>query len=150
MRRLLILLFAQAMAFVSAVLGQTENPASCPSVSVIGPAGISLPGETIYFHAAIDPNRGSYKRLHWTVSDGTIISGQNTLRLGVRMPKRPPVTATILVEGLPKECPDSALDRYDFAIDPGSILIDQFGPRPRANIQMRLNKLFRELQKSPE
>jgi hypothetical protein len=121
----------------------------CPTISVTGPAGIAMPGTTVYFRAAIDGDSISYTRLRWTVSDGTILSGQNALTLGVRMPKLPPVTATILVAGLPKDCWNSASDRYDFAVDPGPILIDEFGWLANDAIRRRLNKFVAELQENP-
>ncbi len=47
--RKLIILFALGMALVSAVIGQTEIPAKCPTISVVGPAGIKQPGDFMVF-----------------------------------------------------------------------------------------------------
>lgn len=123
-----------------------DTQTKCPTISVIGPSGISMPGETIYFRAAIDAEAGSFKAFRWTVSDGVIVSGRNTLKLGVRMPKRPPVIATILLEGLPKECSNSGSGRYDFVIDPGPILTHEFGSLTNSALRKRLDSLFAELR----
>jgi hypothetical protein len=121
----------------------------CPTISVTAPAGISVPGEIIYFNATISASPDSYTNLTWSVSDGEIITGQNTPTLGVRMPKMPPVRAKVNIRGLAKDCPDSASEVYDFAVDPGP---ENLGEVPIAALTIKrllLNKIKKAMAAHP-
>jgi len=60
-----------------------------------------------------------------------IVSGQNTLFLGLRLPKDywgESVTASLEVRGLPEGCANTASETFAEAIDPGPELLDEFSP----------------------
>ncbi|MFZ1700179.1 MAG: Ig-like domain-containing protein [Pyrinomonadaceae bacterium] len=90
--------------------------ASCPTISVTGPAGIVAAGETTTFVATVDPSRPDLA-YEWTISNGSIASGQGSTVLKVRMPEAPPVTATVRVHNLPAGCISSASGKTGFVID---------------------------------
>lgn len=82
---------------VAASLGIRSQDKDIPfSISVIGPAGVTLGGEPLTFTANISgeiPYEFSYL---WSVSEGEIISGQGTPAISVRTPKEGgSVTATL-------------------------------------------------------
>ena len=93
---LVILLFAPG------VFGQ-----ECPIVSVTCPD--SSDGDSIIFHAAVtgNPDKATYR---WTVSTGTITAGQGSPSITVSGPgfEGQTLTATVEVEGIPKECASTA------------------------------------------
>lgn len=96
---LLLLSFLLAALSLSAQV----NP-QCPAVSVEGPAGALQPGQPIPFTAIVKPTESTltYK---WRVSHGTIVEGQGTPRIKVRLrPDEPDVTASVEIGGLPQEC----------------------------------------------
>lgn len=96
----------------------------CPTISVSGPAGIVMPGETMPFSANISGESAGNRRYSWTISNAEIISGQGSLSIKARY-RRPEdlgnITATIKVVGLPLGCVDTASDTFNMVIDPGPI-----------------------------
>lgn len=78
---LLLLSFLFAALCVSAQV----NP-QCPRISVTGPAGITVPGDKMMFAAKSDRGFPSTSRFDWTVSAGSIESGQGTGTITVRIP----------------------------------------------------------------
>jgi hypothetical protein len=95
---------------------------ACPEISVTGPAGITLPGDTMTFVANITGDIPQGLRYFWSVSDGEIVKGQGTLQLLVRFRPRAigsNATATIHIAGLPVGCPETFIERSGMTIDPG-------------------------------
>jgi hypothetical protein len=102
----------------------------CPTLSIICPTDIPLPGASVNFAANIsgnDPNRKlKYK---WQVSAGKIIDGQGTPVISVDTSgtEGQTITATVEVDGLPPEC--ERTDSCSFILEsnapPGS---DKRGP----------------------
>jgi hypothetical protein len=104
----LVILCSLAMAFVPAVIGQTETPANCPKISVTGPPGITQPGDSMEFKAIMPLNSTDRLTFQWTISAGTIESGQGTAVIKLRTTREmnnSSVTATVEISGLPKDCP---------------------------------------------
>ena len=109
---LLLLSFLFAAITVTAQV----NP-QCPMISVNGPSGMPAPGQPLIFTVSVKPTESklTYK---WTVSTGTIISGQGTetIRVKSNSSDAPIPTATVEVGGVPQECPNSATETA--VIDP--------------------------------
>jgi hypothetical protein len=76
----------------------------CPSITVTGVAG---EGPSALFSANVT---SLYDNLtyNWTVSAGTITSGQGTLQIVVASAPGDAVTATVEVGGIPAACPATA------------------------------------------
>jgi len=125
----------------------------CATVSLSGPAGITAPGETMTFTASVTP--GTYDPTYnWTVSAGTIESGQGTPSIVVRTTREmagSSVTATIDVGGAPAECscPVTASETAGVAPNPEAVLVDEFGALPNDDIRGRLDLFFAELSNNP-
>jgi len=101
----------------------------CPQVQVVGPAGVTNPGDMAWFVVVVSPEPKSELKFHWTVSAGTVNEGQSARKIGVRylMEMRgTTLTATVNVEGLPSQCRNSASDSAPLIWDPGPELISEF------------------------
>jgi hypothetical protein len=82
---------------------------SCPAINITGPAGITKPGEAMYFTANV---AGTADELtyNWTVSAGKITSGQGTPAIQVDttgVGNRATITATLTISGLAPICANS-------------------------------------------
>ncbi|MBL0924951.1 MAG: hypothetical protein IBJ12_10870 [Sphingomonadaceae bacterium] len=82
----------------------------CPSITVTGVAG---EGTTALFSANIT---SLYDNLtyNWTVSAGTIESGQGSLQISVASADAAAVTASLEVGGIPATCPNTASSTVQF------------------------------------
>lgn len=104
MKRLIFILGFVAAFVISAV-------AQCPTISVMGPSGITVPGENWIFTAKVEGADLSKIKYQWTVSVGKIVSGQGTPIISVPMKEEmlgEAVTATVKIIGLPENCPNTA------------------------------------------
>jgi hypothetical protein len=101
------------------VAAQTSD-STCPKLAVFGPSGFVKPGEIGTYVARIDTLGRQYDlRYKWTVTDGTIVSGQGTEKIGVRNPTGWTTTVTLEVGGLPVGCPNDVSETavYDPPIE---------------------------------
>src|SRR5688500_10964592 len=95
-----------ALVFVLLVTAAIPVFAQCPSIAVIGPTGLTNPGEEIEFRAALVGDRSGL-RFAWSVNRGTIIRGSGTPQITVATEGSPEVyhiEATVTVEGFPEGC----------------------------------------------
>jgi hypothetical protein len=147
MKRLIYSL-AALFAFAFAVNAQINPELACPSVMVRGPAGIVLPGKLGTFVATVEPKDPLVRyKYTWTTSNGKIASGQGTPIIKVRIPLRQDVIAEVRVDGLPRNCPDTASERYtvDVLITPLQIAQTRagqyrFGQRLLNAVRISANK----------
>ena len=99
----------------------------CPRITATGPGGIVEPGGVAEFTAAIDGNVPEGIKLKWTVTDGTIIEGEEDYTLRVLTPKNEyRIAATLRVEGLDKRCANRATEVHQFWNEPEAILLEEF------------------------
>ena len=136
---------------VSSALAQVTP--DCPTISVTGPAGITLPGDWMEFTAGVSgqiPDNVTYR---WSLGDeGQILQGQGTLRLRVQTPMKNSfnITATLEVQGLPRGCPNSASETAPVACRCDPILVDEFTGIPRREQMARIDTAVYELRKLSE
>lgn len=125
----------------------------CHSISVSGPAGITAPGDTMTFTANV--TGGNITTYDWTVSGGTIESGQGTPSITVRTSQadaNTSITATVNVGPATDPscgCPMSASETGPVQGLPEAVLVDEFGALPNDDIRGRLDTFFAELQNNP-
>lgn len=91
---------------------------------------------------------------NWTVSAGTIESGQGTPSIVVRTSVADAGTnirADVVISGLDPacNCPDRAGESAPVATILQAILIDEFGNLPADDIRGRLDNFFQELSNNP-
>ena len=123
----------------------------CGTLSVSGPAGITNPGDTMTFTANV--SGGATPTYNWTVSAGSIESGQGTPSIVVRAPgESGNVTATVDLGGLDPACgcPTTASESAGVApVKLPSVLIDEFGVAVNDVIRGRLDTFFADLSNNP-
>ncbi|HXF43398.1 MAG TPA: hypothetical protein VNK26_06630 [Pyrinomonadaceae bacterium] len=127
---------------------------ACPSLSVTGPAGITNPGDTMVFTATVAGGTQANITYNWTVSNGTIESGQGTPSIVVRTTREmanSSVTATVNIGGLDPNCrcTTEASETAGVAALPTAVQIDEFGKLPNDDIRARLDTFFAELANNP-
>lgn len=145
----LSLMFVLLTGYVS--ISCQDAVAKCPVLTVTGPAGIWLPGETITFSAAI---KGEYPKgisYVWSVDFGEIVSGQgtNSIKVLSRKDREPSLTATVSLLGLPTGCPDDASETAMTIIEPTYTLLASFRIQPVNINSAALTKLADHLRRSP-
>jgi hypothetical protein len=137
---------------VTVVACDCVQACACPTLSVSGPAGVTSPGDTMTFTANV--SGGPSVTYNWTVSRGTIESGQGTPSIVVRTAigdAGSNVTATVEIGGLDPacNCPRSASESGPIATILQALLIDEFGNLPNDDIRGRLDNFFQELSNNP-
>ena len=141
---------ALTLAFGSAVLGQTEPAARCPSILVTGPEHVTRLGDTMTFAVNSQLENVQTTGFNWTVSAGTITRGQGTREIEVLAPRDIDgqiaivITATVEVVGLPRVCSNKASVVAPVSSGFHPPLIDEFGKLPRNDIRGRLDVFFQE------
>jgi hypothetical protein len=126
---------------------------NCATLSVTGPAGVTVPGDAMTFTANASGGQAP-TNYNWTVSSGTIESGQGTPSITVRTDASMAggnVTATVDIgPGQPGcNCVTTASETAPVEARPTAVLIDQFGKLPNDEIRGRLDTFFAELQNNP-
>jgi hypothetical protein len=84
-----------------------EMQQQCPTISVLGPADVTEPGDLMTFRVKTSNDLPTRTTFEWVVSGAMIESGQNTPTISVRTKGdiiEREVTATVNVLGLPKHC----------------------------------------------
>lgn len=134
-------------------------PCNCASVSVSGPSSITQPGGDMNFTANVTGGTQSSVTYNWSVSAGTITSGQGTSAITVATNDGlagQTITATVDVGGQCNvDCPKTANASGEVAnkpvVDPPTARkTDEFGPLPYDDIKLRLQNLQIELANDPQ
>ena len=122
----------------------------CVSIGVSGPSGVTNPGDSMTFTANVGGG-GDYTYT-WTVSNGTITSGQGTPSITVatnRDMAGQNVTATVDVGGLCPECPRTASETAGILDTPKSTITDEFGSAPDDDVKARVDNFYIQLNNNP-
>lgn len=129
------------------------DPCECASISVTGPSGITQPGDSMTFTANASGGSSSNLTYNWTVSAGTITSGQGTPSITVATTREMAggnVTATVDVGGQCSEtCSKGGSETGGIAPIPTPILVDEFGKLANDDIRSRLDSFFTEIANNP-
>jgi hypothetical protein len=124
----------------------------CPSLSVTGPAGVTERGGAMTFTANVSGGTAQNITYNWSVSAGTIASGQGTPSITVTAPSDGTTNVTATVEiGLDVDCActKTASETAPVATPEGPVLVDEFGKLPNDDIRGRLDSFFTELSNNP-
>jgi hypothetical protein len=125
----------------------------CPNISVDCPSGLTLAGQPVTFTANVtggDPN--ATPTYNWTVSAGTISSGQGTSSITVDttgLAGGSSVTATVSVGGLDPSCTASNSCTAGINVKPIGTKFDEYGNIKRNDEKARLDNFANELQANP-
>ncbi|MGI8813512.1 MAG: hypothetical protein ACR2IH_13440 [Pyrinomonadaceae bacterium] len=126
----------------------------CATLSVSGPAGITEPGSPMTFTANMSGGMSSNVTYNWTVSSGTIESGQGTPSITVNTDRSMAggnVTATVNIGGTDPtcNCQTSASETAPVATPAGPVMTDEFGALSNDDVKSRLDNFFSELANNP-
>ncbi|HEX8286927.1 MAG TPA: hypothetical protein VF556_02970, partial [Pyrinomonadaceae bacterium] len=126
-------------------------PCECPSLTVTGPAEAVEPGGTMTFTANVSGGNQENFTFEWTVSAGTIESGQGSRSITVRAPQSGNVTATVNIRSTNAacECPASASETGIVRELPTAREVDTFNVLSNDEVRARLDEFFRVLQGDP-
>ncbi len=127
---------------------------NCGTVSVSGPGGTTQPGQSMNFTATATGQGSSNFTYNWTVSAGTITSGQGTPSITVATTADMAgtnVTATVNVGGTQAgcNCPTEASDIGGVAAKPTPIPVDEYGPSQDDDVKARIDNFFIQLNNNP-
>lgn len=112
------------VAVCGSAFAQTPD---CPTLSITGPSSMVKPREIANFTVAVDTKGKHYElKYSWSVSAGTIVSGQGTTSIGVRVAEQGNLTATVEVGGLPEGCSGVISEASFGDPPPQAIKIGQF------------------------
>jgi hypothetical protein len=123
---------------------------NCPTLNVTGPAGLTNPGDTMTFTASAAGDL----TYNWTVSAGTIESGQGTPSITVRTTREmggSNVTATVNIGGTDPacNCPTSDSETAGVASVPTSTITDEFGTATDDDVKARVDNFYIQLNNNP-
>ncbi|MEO6655241.1 MAG: hypothetical protein ABIO36_04095 [Pyrinomonadaceae bacterium] len=122
---------------------------TCPDLTVSGPSGITSPGSPMTFTASTSGD----VTYSWTVSAGTISSGQGTPSITVDTTglSNQNVTATVDIGGREAECncTITASATGDVAGVPTASIVDEFGAKTDDEIKANVDNFFIQLNNNP-
>ena len=126
----------------------------CPSVSITGPAGITVPGDAMTFTANVSGGSQQAVTYNWSVDRGTIEAGQGTPSITVRTSSADAgqtVTATLNIGGLDPSCTCTTQFTETGPVQgkPEPVLVDEFGKLSNDDIRTRLDNFFADLSNNP-
>ncbi len=142
------------LTFCVGTFAQTNEASPCPTILVLGPAGIPSPDEAVTFTVSFSKEAETLNlKYNWTISSGEIIEGQGTQVIRVLEPKifaGESLKATVEVTNLPKECETvTASETFAIAILHSHRRVDEFSMSASQIDKARLDNLFIELQNNP-
>jgi hypothetical protein len=140
------------LVIVADLSGQTVT---CPTVEVVGPAGVTAPGEAMFYRADVSGAGGekvtSYK---WTVSAGTIADGQGTDQIRIvstREQAGSNITATVTVKGPGESCVATASETAPVMANIVSMMpADEYGETSWEEERARFDNLLIQLNHDPK
>jgi len=124
---------------------------SCPTLSVNGPSAIVAPGTPITFSASTSAD----VTYNWSVSAGTISSGQGTSSISVDttgLSSGSNVTATVEIAGasLCADCPRTSSATADVAVEKvNPRLVDEYGKLSNDDVKARIDGFYTTLNNDP-
>ncbi|HKZ79629.1 MAG TPA: hypothetical protein VJ124_15245 [Pyrinomonadaceae bacterium] len=137
-------------AFSSTTILINECPPApvCPTVTVSCPGGVKA-GQPVDFQAAITGGTPSTSPLYWTVSAGSILSGQGTssIRVDTTGLAGQSVVARLTLPGYPMDCSGSCVAEVPVVLECRKF--DEFPAIARNDEKARLDNYAIELQNDP-
>ncbi|MEJ7624598.1 MAG: hypothetical protein WKF34_11460 [Pyrinomonadaceae bacterium] len=126
---------------------------NCPTVTVSGPSGVTSPGSTMTFTA----NGGGDLTYNWSVSRGTIVSGQGTQSITVATTADDAgqnVTATVKFSGgdigrADCTCGTEASETAGVQAPLGPNMTDEFGTAVDDDVKARVDNFYIQLNNNP-
>jgi hypothetical protein len=122
---------------------------ACPTLSVSGPSGVVTPGQPMTFTATSSGD----VTYNWSVSNGTISSGQGTSSITVDTTglAGQNVTATVNIGGTDPACgcTTTASETGSVQARPTANLIDEYGKLSNDDVKARIDGFYTQLNNDP-
>jgi hypothetical protein len=145
-----ILTLILALVFLANITAQDKPDSECPSISVTGPAGIVSDGEIMTFTADVKGAGALDIKYLWSLSAGTIESGQGTPTINVRKSADvSSLTATVVIQGLGAGCAIQASETYIEEYAPTAEKLDQFSWNLNSSTNERLRNVAQAINNNP-
>jgi len=128
---------------------------ACAAISVSGPGGVTGAGQTMTFTANVSGGSQDVPLTYnWTVSAGSIESGQGTPSIVVRVPADMAggnITATVDVGGqrVDCKCPTQASETAPVAPPVLPVKVDEFGKLSNDDVKARVQNFYVQLANDP-
>jgi len=139
----------EAFSSTSVLLNECPPAPVCPTVTVSCPSGVKA-GEPVNFQASITGASANInKRYNWTVSAGSIVSGQGTPSIQVDTTglSGRSVVAKVSLPGYPMDCSSSCSAEIPIVLECRKF--DEFPALARNDEKARLDNYAIELQNDP-
>ena len=125
----------------------------CGTVSATGPSGLTNPGDSMTFTGLVSGGTAT-PTYNWSVSSGTITSGQGTSSITVATTKEmagTTVTATLEIGGTDPacNCPTTASASADINKPEIGRQVDEFGKLPDDEVKARVDNFYIQLNNNP-
>lgn len=142
------ILFFAAVVSLCAISALAQ---SCPTIKTTGPVDVLKQGAPMMFTASVKGGDPKVRpTFNWTISTGTITSGQGTSSITVGTADvYGTVTATVEVGGYDRNCSTSSSFSSDIQQTPAARQVDEFGPLVLTEVNAKLDAFFIELQNDP-
>ncbi len=132
------------LTIIVAVVANSVASQECPAFTVVGPARVLRPGEVAIF--TVNPPLENYDqyKFAWTVSRGTLESGQGKPWIYVRISEKDEGTilkAEVKITGPSAECVRTLTETAEIQGGGHPIKVDEFGDISRPKLAARLDAL---------
>jgi hypothetical protein len=145
MKRIISTIFICAFCFAAIAQAQGD---SCPKIIVTGPSSTINRGDQMEFYVTVGNRLTKDYRYDWTVSLGTIISGQGTpiIRVGTNAARAGSViTALVKVSSLPGHCENASSDTGSVTAKLEGDPVNRFGKITNGNVRAYLDNFLVEM-----
>ena len=133
-----------------AVVAPAQNTApTCPTIDIIGPSRVAVPGDPLTFAVTLSSTPANVKYV-WKVSRGVIEAGQGTQSIVVRSSRADAgqdIQASVSLSGLQTSCSAMAIGTVAPMLERESV--DEWGKLPNDDQRGRLDNFFMELSNNP-
>lgn len=133
--------------------GPCVSPCECPTTFDVSGGGVVPAGTPMNFTANVSGGTATNITYNWTVSAGTIESGQGTPSITVNtsgLSDGTNITATVELGGdLCDTCTRTNSETGSIAVRPQPRLFDEFGKLPDDEVKARIQNLYVELGNNP-
>lgn len=144
------LLSALFIVFVTSfALGQATT-SNCPTIEVIGPAGVTKPDDEMTFVANLSA-AGPAITYQWSVEEGTITEGQGTAIIKAKgVTDGVTIKATVTIGGLPAGCKNNASETGPVDQRLPQCSLDSWGDLKPNEVRAKMDIFFAELSNNPK
>ncbi|MGI8787462.1 MAG: hypothetical protein ACR2HG_06865 [Pyrinomonadaceae bacterium] len=142
--------FILVLISCAATLAQTNQFSPCPKIDITESVENFDSDGTVTYTADVSSEIDKYfVEYKWTVKDGKIVEGQGSKIIKVKQSSPFGITAFLEIEGLPKNCSNTASYTLICRLPPEARKTDEFSISASRIAKERLDELIKDLQNDP-